>query len=135
MFFSGNAEHAARGDWRTGVAVSRSPSGPFRVLPGIAAPFLNGGTRVFRNTLAQVATPTDFSQPVMYRTTNLRSWQASPPMPAPPLGMWNALQSDPYYDLSGRVYFAGRPGPSGADIESRRYVDSGHWGKARVELR
>jgi hypothetical protein len=135
MFFSGNSEQSERGDWRTGVAVSRSPLGPFGVFQGMAAPFLNGGTRVFGNTLAQVATPSDFSQPVMYRSRNLRSWRASAPMPAPRLGTWNALQSDPYYDPSGRVYFAGRPGPSGADIGSRSYLGNGRWGKARLELR
>jgi hypothetical protein len=132
MFFSGNSSHTPGGDWKTGVAVADSPLGPFHVLAKMAAPFLNGSTRAFGNSLVQIATPPGFGQPVLYRSSNLGTWKARSTMPA---GFaWNAYESDAYYDVSGLVYFAGRPGPGGADIGSRRYLGGNRWGEAKLEL-
>jgi hypothetical protein len=131
MFFSGNSVRTDAGDWRTGVAVSRSPLGPFRTLP-MEEPFLNGSTRIFGNELVQVATPLSFGQPVVYSSSNLGIWTAGSEMPAG--SGWDTFQSDPYFDRSGLVYFAARSGPGGADIGSRRYSD-GQWGAAKLELR
>lgn len=135
LFFSGNRAATDAGDWRTGVAVSRSPTGGFHVLPQVQAPFLNGGTRVIGKTFVQMATPTDFGQPRIYKSRNLRTWKQGAAMPAGIPGSWNAFQSDPYYDASGRVYFAARPGPGGADLGVRRYFGNGKWGAARTVLR
>jgi hypothetical protein len=135
LFFSGNQAATDAGDWRTGVAVSHNPLGGFRVLPQMQAEFLNGGTRVIGKAFVQFATPLDFSQPALYKSRDLTHWQRGTQMPAGAAGSWNALQSDPFYDQSGRVYFAARPGPGGADIGVRRYLGHGRWGNAELVFR
>ena len=44
LYFSGNDRRTDAGFWRTGVARSDSPTGRFRVDPGVRLRFLNGGT-------------------------------------------------------------------------------------------
>jgi hypothetical protein len=132
LFFSGNQAPTDVGDWRTGVASSRNPLGGFRVLPQMQAEFLNGGTRVIGRAFVQFATPLDFSQPAFYKSRDLAHWRRGTQMPAGPAGSWNALQSDAFYDQSGCVYFAARPGPGGADIGVRRYLGRGRWGHAEL---
>jgi hypothetical protein len=51
MYFSGNDRHIAKGDWRTGIAVATSPTGPFRVQGNLRANYLNGGTTVWQGLL------------------------------------------------------------------------------------
>ncbi len=54
MYFSGNDRHTASGNWRTGLAVSRSPEGPFRVERSLLGNYLNGGTTVWHGRLWHV---------------------------------------------------------------------------------
>ncbi len=51
LYFSGNDRHAAEGNWRTGLAISRSPMGPFRVQKDLVGNYLNGGTTVWNGRL------------------------------------------------------------------------------------
>jgi hypothetical protein len=134
LFFSGNQAATDAGAWHTGVAVSKNPFRDFRVLPRMQADFLNGGTRLFGKQFVQMATPPDFGQPRVYKSRDLSHWRRGAMMPAGAPGAWNAYQSDPFYDASGLVYFASRPGPSGADIGVRRYLGGGKWSAARRVL-
>ncbi|MGZ4270205.1 MAG: hypothetical protein ACXVSX_13475 [Solirubrobacteraceae bacterium] len=52
MYFSGNDTHSPAGRWRTGLAVARSPLGPFAVST-LSRPYLNGGTVAWRGRLWQ----------------------------------------------------------------------------------
>jgi hypothetical protein len=54
MYFSGNDRHTAQGNWQTGLAVSRSPTGPFRVQKTLVGNYLNGGTAVWHDRLWHV---------------------------------------------------------------------------------
>ena len=54
LYFSGNDSHTAKGNWRTGLAISRSPTGPFRVQRDLAGNYLNGGTTVWHGRLWHV---------------------------------------------------------------------------------
>ena len=54
MYFSGNDSHSAKGDWRTGLAIATSPTGPFHVQTGLEGDYLNGGTTVWRGRLWHV---------------------------------------------------------------------------------
>src|SRR4051794_38614260 len=74
MFFSGNDVHAFGGDWRTGVAASRSPLGPFRVRPGLRGPFVNGGTAVWRGRFWQ-ATYHYGQGPVLMSSRDALNWR------------------------------------------------------------
>jgi hypothetical protein len=56
LFFSGNDQHTAAGNWRTGFATSASPFGPFRVDSVARADRLNGGTVRWRGRLWQMST-------------------------------------------------------------------------------
>jgi hypothetical protein len=124
LFFSGNDVHNPDGHWRTGVAVSRSPLGPFRVLKRNWE-FVNGGTLVRGGRLWQAAT-TPAGPALMRSATGLR-WQTVAPVPRFP--DWRAVVSDfslrPWGD-GIRAYFAGRTGPTGADIGAVTYRD-GRW--------
>jgi hypothetical protein len=51
MYFSGNNQPTANGNWRTGVAIARSPTGPFRIQATFQGNYLNGGTAVWRGQL------------------------------------------------------------------------------------
>jgi hypothetical protein len=51
MYFSGNDRHTPQGDWRTGLAIASSPTGPFRVQRSVKGDYLNGGTTVWRGRL------------------------------------------------------------------------------------
>ncbi len=54
MYFSGNNSHTAKGEWRTGLAIATSPTGPFRVQGDIEGNYLNGGTTVWQGHLWHV---------------------------------------------------------------------------------
>jgi len=54
MFFSGNNQHTEEGNWRTGLAVASSPTGPFRVDSSLEGKYLNGGTTVWHGRLWHV---------------------------------------------------------------------------------
>jgi len=136
MFFSGNRTPTDAGDWRTGVAVSRSPLSGFHVLPKMQAPFLNGGTRVDQGLFRQVATPSTWGPPVVYQSRNLSRWAPVAEMPVGAPGSWNAEENDPSFGPAGRnIFFAARPGPGGADLGSRRYLGYNRWGEAQMVLR
>src|SRR4051794_24691062 len=82
MFFSGNNVHTFGGDWRTGVATSRSPLGPFRVRPGFVGPFVNGGTAVWRGGFWQ-ATYRYGQGPVLMSSSDAMKWRVVAPIRAP----------------------------------------------------
>jgi hypothetical protein len=54
MYFSGNDLHVQGGNWRTGLAIARSPLGPFRVQRTLEGQYLNGGTTVWHGRLWHV---------------------------------------------------------------------------------
>ncbi len=54
MYFSGNDRHTAEGEWREGLAVAKSPAGPFRVQYGLKGDYLNGGTTAWQERLWHV---------------------------------------------------------------------------------
>jgi hypothetical protein len=54
MYFSGNDRHTAKGEWRTGLAIATSPTGPFRVQGDLEGNYLNGGTTVWQGHLWHV---------------------------------------------------------------------------------
>jgi hypothetical protein len=54
LYFSGNDRHTAEGNWRTGLAISRSPTGPFRIQKNLLDDYLNGGTTVWHGRLWHV---------------------------------------------------------------------------------
>ncbi len=54
MYFSGNDRHTAQGEWRTGLAIATSPTGPFRVQGDLEGNYLNGGTTVWHGRLWHV---------------------------------------------------------------------------------
>jgi hypothetical protein len=51
MYFSGNNVHTEKGNWRTGLAVAKSPTGPFYVQHNLEGNYLNGGTAIWRGVL------------------------------------------------------------------------------------
>lgn len=51
MYFSGNDRHTAAGQWREGLAIATSPTGPFRVQKDFEGNYLNGGTAVWHERL------------------------------------------------------------------------------------
>jgi len=132
LFFSGNDVHNADGHWRTGVAVSRSPRGPFRVLERNWE-FVNGGTLVRGGRLWQAATTP--AGPALMRSDSGLRWQTVSYVPTFP--DWRTVVSD--FSLRARVgsgiraYFAGRAGPTGADIGAVTFRD-GRWSGWRLLL-
>ena len=54
MYFSGNDRHTPHGEWRTGLAIATSPTGPFRVQGDLDGNYLNGGTTVWHGRLWHV---------------------------------------------------------------------------------
>jgi hypothetical protein len=122
LYFSGNDQPTPAGDWHTGVAFADAPRGPFRVSPSAQFGFLNGGTVRARGRYYHAATAV--AGPELYRSRDGLHWHkiADVPQPAPPV--WDAIRSD-FYLVARRagldIYYAGRPGPSGADIGVLRY--------------
>jgi hypothetical protein len=124
LYFSGNRLATDVGYWRTGVALADSPLGPFHVRSRRWR-FLNGGTtrdggRYYH--AANVAVRGSSGPASLYRSRDGYHWRrlADVPMPA----AWDRYRSDLY--LVKRhggldVYYAGRPGPTGADLGVLRY--------------
>ncbi|MGH2853704.1 MAG: hypothetical protein ACRDLF_05885 [Solirubrobacteraceae bacterium] len=54
MYFSGNDRHTAKGEWREGLAIATSPTGPFRVQKNLEGNYLNGGITVWQGRLWHV---------------------------------------------------------------------------------
>ena len=129
MFFSGNRARTDVGQWRTGLAVAKSPEGPFVVDPRAAAPQLNGGTIVRDRAFVQGYDRRGKRVPLFGRSRAGRTWQRFEALPAGGPGEWNYFPSDiGLQPLAGgfRAYFAGRPGRSGADLGAVDYRD-GRW--------
>ena len=82
MFFSGNREHTPAGLWRTGLATSRSPLGPFRVQRGLRGTFLNGGTTMWRGRFWQATSHYRYGN-VLMSSRNGRRWRRVAQIPAP----------------------------------------------------
>jgi hypothetical protein len=82
LFFSGNSEHSPGGVWRTGVAIARSPLGPFRVLPTFQGRFLNGGTTVWHGRFWQATLSYDYGN-VLITSRDARRWRRVASIPAP----------------------------------------------------
>jgi hypothetical protein len=138
LFFSGNSANTDAGAWRTGVAFGWRPLGPFRVDPRLHEPFFNGGTVLARGRFFHGANVPDRRGPLLLTSRTGLAWRLLSAMPAPPQPSWRFLQSDLYLRARNRgldVYFAGRPGPGGADLGVARY-DRGHWtGNRRILVR
>ncbi|MGB2953034.1 MAG: hypothetical protein WBB74_06550 [Gaiellaceae bacterium] len=138
LLFSGNAANLDAGDWYTGLADSRRPLGPFRVEPRVRLPFFNGGSTVWRNRLYTGVTLRASGQPALFESPDARHWHEIARMPVLSGPSWRARQSDLSLDWTPkrrRVYFAGRPGPSGADIGVASYLGGRRWGAFRIALR
>lgn len=135
MFFSGNREHSPAGLWRTGVATSRSPLGPFRVHPGLRGAFLNGGTTLWRGQFWQATTHYKYGTVLMSSRNGLR-WRRVAPIPAPP--GWPVM-ADFYLRPRGsalRAYMLVRTNPttsSGGNIASMDWID-GKWTRFKALL-
>jgi predicted GH43/DUF377 family glycosyl hydrolase len=126
LFFSGNDQHTEGGHWHTGVALSDSPLGPFRVAPRVKARFYNGGTTVADGRLYQAASIPEDHNPRLYTSTDARRWREIARMPGGSEGSWRAWQSDMHLQPGLEAYWAGRAGPGGADIGISRY-QRGRW--------
>jgi hypothetical protein len=97
------------------------------------APFLNGGTIVRNSRFYQGATSAESGRAELLKSRNGLTWHRIGAMPDPPATSWHRSQFD--LSLVPRaggfdVYFAGRPGPIGADIGVARFR-SGRWGSFR----
>ena len=124
LYFSGNDQASDAGRWRTGLAVAASPLGPFRVEHGLSLPFLNGGTVYDGRRFYQGASGSTSLRPALYRSPDGRRWHRLDVVPEPPPPAWDRLRSDLYLvrrPLGLDIYYAGRPGPSGADLGRLRY--------------
>jgi hypothetical protein len=131
LFFSGNSAETNAGEWHTGVAVATSPEGPYSVDRRLRARFYNGGTAVVNGRLVHAANVPGRREPVLYTSVSGRRWREVSAMPAPETPGWRFWQSDLYLYSRGAgvdAYFAGRPGPSGADLGQVHY-EKGRWGK------
>lgn len=134
MFFSGNSASNDTGDWRTGVAVAKHPLGPFRVDSEMRRGFFNGGTTKRGGRLLQAASlPGDFlghdRTPRLWSSTDGTRWRFASRIPAPAGPSWRYLTSDLFLRDGRRAlhaYFAGRPGPGGADLGTAR-LQGGRW--------
>jgi hypothetical protein len=129
LFFSGNSAHTDAGDWRTGVAVGTRPEGPYRVDRRVRERFFNGGTALVNGRFLHGANVPERTEPLLYSSSDGRRWRPRSLMPQPTEFSWRLWQSDLF--LRPRrggldVYFAGRPGPEGADLGVARY-HRGRW--------
>jgi hypothetical protein len=111
MFFSGNSARSDIGRWRTGLATSNAPEGPFQVDPRVAAPQLNGGTIAQGKDFVQGYDRRGERVPVFGRSADGRAWRMFTTLPAGRPGDWNYFPSD--LGMQGipggfRAYFAGR---------------------------
>jgi hypothetical protein len=127
LFFSGNRSRTAAGDWRTGLATAPRPLGPWRVDTRMHTDFLNGGTAWVAQAFYQAASSP--RGPAVFRSVDGLRWRFWKPIPQPRGESWRRLESD--FSLSRapeglRLFFAGRPSPSGADIGTARY-GNGSW--------
>jgi hypothetical protein len=130
LFFSGNSSETNAGDWRTGVAVAGRPEGPYRIDRRFRARFYNGGTALLGRRLVHAANVPGRREPVLYTSLSGRRWREVSAMPVSDAPSWRFWQSDLYLRPRGAgvdAYFAGRPGPSGADLGSVHY-EKGRWG-------
>lgn len=82
MFFSGNDVHTPAGRWKTGLAVSHSPAGRFR-LTKLRGDYFNGGTVVWRGWLYQTRELNSGGGELARSRDGLR-WQHVAPIPIYP---------------------------------------------------
>lgn len=132
LYFGGNDQHIASGHWRTGLAVSRSPLGPFKVVPGVRLPFVNGGTVYENGRFIQPATDMvqDPWRPAIYTSENGEHYTREAWWPDHLDPGWRKWQSA-FYTAPTRagfnVYFSGESGVfAGSDIGVARYRH-GRW--------
>jgi hypothetical protein len=128
LYFSGNKEASQAGYWQTGLAVGDSPLGPFGIQPRVRFQFLNGGTvwdgRHYYHAANATVSVGGSGPGALYRSRDGRHWRKLVDVPGPPRPAWDALRSDFYLVRRANgldIYFAGRPGPSGADLGLLRY--------------
>jgi hypothetical protein len=130
LYFSGNSAHHTLGDWRTGVATSRNPLGPFKVNPNVHLPFVNGGTIRQNGSFVTVATDwTNFDQypwrAAVYTSGNGRDFHRTSWLPGYEKLGWRFWAAD--FDLVPAIdgfdaYFIGRADAShGAEIGVARF--------------
>lgn len=129
LFFSGNSAQHDAGEWRTGLATSHSVSGRFRVRRSALGSFFNGGTVLTGGRFLHGANLEGRIEPVLFSGRRPAAWREVSPMPFPEEWNWRRWQSDLYLDPRRDrldIYFAGRPGPGGADL-GLAHFDQGHW--------
>lgn len=142
LYFSGNERATDAGYWQTGLAVADSPLGPFRVRPRLRFPFLNGGTvwdgRRYWHAANKTVDIGGSGPGALYRSRDGRHWRRLADVPAPPPPAWDAYRSD-FYVVKRRnglnIHYAGRPGPSGADLGMLRYRHGRFLGSKQVFVR
>jgi hypothetical protein len=83
MFFSGNRAHSPAGIWRTGVATSHSPLGPFRVRPDALGDFSNGGTTLWHGRFWQATSDYRYGN-VLMASRDGRHWRRITQLPSLP---------------------------------------------------
>jgi hypothetical protein len=129
LFFSGNSSPTAGGDWRTGLATAKRPWGPFEVDTRVSEDFYNGGTIIRDGRLLHGANAPASRSAALFSSANGRRWRRHTTMPSPRTPSWRFFQSDLFLDARPRqvdVYFAGRPGATGADLGVAHYR-GGRW--------
>jgi hypothetical protein len=141
MYFSGNATRSPLGRWQTGLAVARSPLGPFRVRRGFRLPYLNGGTVAWRGRLWQLTARTDdWGQSVLLSSRDGLQWRRVMRLPRV-IGPFRVLADPSLQVVRGRLraWLVGRePGfrfePGlGSRIVSLDLI-GGRWARWRVHL-
>lgn len=126
MYFSGNSAATDAGSWQTGLAVADSPRGPFRIRPRVQLDFVNGSTTRAGHWFYHGASDSRSGRPWLYRSRDGRRWLPLTAVPEPPGPVWDLWRSDLYLfprRRGLRIYYAGRPGPAGADLGLLRYRD------------
>ena len=74
MYFSGNDRRTPGGSWRTGLATSSSPNGPFRVQSSLEGNYLNGGTTLWHGRLWHLVEDNPNGRGELASSTNGLTW-------------------------------------------------------------
>jgi hypothetical protein len=142
MYFSGNDRHTAAGNWRTGLAVSRSPTGPFRAQKSLLGNYLNGGTTVWQGRLWHVvednpANTTDIRSELSSSSDGVH-WQRQAFLPGFTIKGVTYRGADFFLEPQGSrlgVYMLAVPpsGGIGRSLGFSSYAD-GHWSNFHIIL-
>jgi hypothetical protein len=137
MYFSGNDLHTGHGQWHTGLAVASSPLGPFRVLPHVRLPYLNGGTVAWRGRLWQATMRTqDWGQSVLRVSGDGVRWRTVLALPRVS-GPFRLLASPSLAVINGRlrVWMLARYRPGLNSVLVTFDLRGSRWVRRRLHLR